>query len=121
MDLGEVGRRIRMLREEKGFSLRDLEGKTGISRSMLSLYERGVSRFSAKNLEKIAEALGVTPEDLTEEWVSEETLKNLSRNFKAQLLKKASELSPRGRKKLLEYLTFILFQEEEERKRKERS
>lgn len=116
MDTERIGKRIKTLREEKGWSLRDLERETGVSRSMLSMYERGrTKKISMEALQGIARALGVPVEDLVEESVEDETLKALGQSFRVVLLKKASELSPRGRKNLLQYLEFIL---EEERRKK---
>lgn len=52
--------RMRELRAEKGLSLEVLARRSGVSRSMISLIERGESSPSAVVLEKLAAALGVT-------------------------------------------------------------
>lgn len=50
----------RRLRAERGLSLDELAARTGVSRSMLSLIERGESSATAVVLEKLATGLGVT-------------------------------------------------------------
>ena len=55
-----IADRVRELRAEQGLSLDGLAGKSRVSRSMLSLIERGESSPTAVVLEKIAAALGVT-------------------------------------------------------------
>lgn len=46
-------------------SLRTLSDKTGIHKSHLSRVERGLAGLSDDNILKTAEALGVTPIDIT--------------------------------------------------------
>lgn len=46
-------------------SLRTLSAKTGIDRSHLSRVERGLAGLGDQNIEKVAVALDVTPEDIT--------------------------------------------------------
>jgi transcriptional regulator with XRE-family HTH domain len=52
--------RIRQLRAERGFSLETLARRSGVSRSMLSVVERGESSATAALLDKVANGLGVT-------------------------------------------------------------
>jgi transcriptional regulator with XRE-family HTH domain len=52
--------RVRELRAVQGLSLDALAGKSGVSRSMISLIERGESSPTAVVLEKLAAGLGVT-------------------------------------------------------------
>jgi transcriptional regulator with XRE-family HTH domain len=54
-----IARRVRTLRGELELSLEALAGKCDVSRSMLSLIERGESSPTAVVLEKIAAGLGV--------------------------------------------------------------
>ena len=51
---------VRELRAAQGFSLAALASKTGVSRSMISVIERGESSPTAVVLEKLAGGLGVT-------------------------------------------------------------
>ena len=60
-DLNErIAKRVRDLRAEKELSLDALSAKSGVSRSMISLIERGESSPTAVVLEKIAAGLGAT-------------------------------------------------------------
>ena len=55
-----IARRVRALRSELGLTLDTLAAKCDVSRSMLSLVERGESSPTAVVLEKIASGLGVS-------------------------------------------------------------
>ena len=55
-----IAERVRELRAERGLSLDSLAARSGVSRSMLSLVERGESNPTAVLLERIATGLGVT-------------------------------------------------------------
>lgn len=55
-----IARRVRDLRATKCWSLETLADKSGVSRSMISLVERGESSPTAVVLEKLAAALDVT-------------------------------------------------------------
>ena len=55
-----IARRVRGLRTELGMTLDGLAAKSGVSRSMLSLVERGESCATAVVLERIATGLGVS-------------------------------------------------------------
>ncbi|BDT60392.1 transcriptional regulator [Massilia varians] len=54
-----ISRRVRTLREERGFSLATLAELSGVGRSTISLIERGESSATATVLDKLATALGV--------------------------------------------------------------
>jgi transcriptional regulator with XRE-family HTH domain len=62
--MDEIGREIRRLREEKGWSQAKLAVDAGIGVSAVSLIETGKRNPSATTLAKIAEALGVGVADL---------------------------------------------------------
>src|SRR4051812_6212659 len=55
-----IAKRVRELRAGRGLSLDELAGKSRVSRSMISLVERGESSPTAVVLEKLAAGLGVT-------------------------------------------------------------
>jgi transcriptional regulator with XRE-family HTH domain len=57
---GRIADRIRDLRAARGLSLDALAERSGVSRSMISLVERGESSPTAVVLEKLATGLGVT-------------------------------------------------------------
>jgi len=68
MDLStRIARRVRELRDAQGFSLDALAARSGVSRSNISLIERGQSSPTAAVLDKLAAALGVTLASLFEE------------------------------------------------------
>ncbi len=61
MDINSrIAARVRELRERSALSLDALAGKSDVSRSMISLIERGETSPTAVVLEKIATGLGVT-------------------------------------------------------------
>jgi transcriptional regulator with XRE-family HTH domain len=62
-----IASRVRGLRADRGMSLDALAGKCDVSRSMLSLIERGESSPTAVVLEKIATGLGVALASLFED------------------------------------------------------
>ena len=55
-----IARRVNELRKEGGLTLNDLANRSGVSRSMVSLVERGESSPTANILDKLAAGLGVT-------------------------------------------------------------
>ena len=56
---GQVGRRIRALRDARGLSLRDLAARSGVSAPMLSQVERGATSPTLAVAAKIAAGLGL--------------------------------------------------------------
>ena len=57
---GRIAERVRELRAARALSLDALAARSGVSRSMISLVERGESSPTAVVLEKLAAGLGVT-------------------------------------------------------------
>lgn len=62
----KLGERLKIVRQEKGMSQGDVARKLGVHRSYISGIERGIRNPTVKNVEKIAEALGVSPHKLLE-------------------------------------------------------
>src|SRR5262249_8077308 len=62
-----IANRVRTLRTDRGMTLDALAGKSDVSRSMISLVERGESSPTAVVLEKIATGLGVSLATLFED------------------------------------------------------
>ena len=61
MDINDrIAQRVRELRKARGYTLDALAEASGVSRSMISLVERGQSSPTAAVLDKLAAALGVT-------------------------------------------------------------
>lgn len=61
-----LGAKIRMLRKERGLTLKQLANKTGLSVSLISQIELGKSAASVSTLRKLAAALGVSMSSLFE-------------------------------------------------------
>ena len=57
---GRIAARVQQLRAERGFSLDALARRSGVSRSMISLVERGERSATAVVLDKLATSLGVS-------------------------------------------------------------
>lgn len=67
MDINQlIARRVRELRDAQGFTLAALAERSGVSRSNISLIERGESSATATVLDKLSAALGVTVASLFE-------------------------------------------------------
>jgi transcriptional regulator with XRE-family HTH domain len=66
-DLAALGRRLRLLREGRGVSLRAVAGDAGVSESFLSQVERGQASPSIASLQRIATSLGTSIAALFEE------------------------------------------------------
>ncbi len=62
-----IGKRIREMRKIRGWTQEALEQKSGISRNFISLVENNRKGISYANIEKIAEALGISPSQLLRE------------------------------------------------------
>src|SRR5262245_47418161 len=72
--LGELGRRIRGQRERRGYSLRELARRAGISQRFLFAVEAGAGNISVRKLAGLARALGTTPAALLAEPAGERGL-----------------------------------------------
>jgi len=67
MDINQrIARRVRETREALGLSLAALAERSGVSRSNISLIERGESSATATVLDKLSAALGITVASLFE-------------------------------------------------------
>jgi transcriptional regulator with XRE-family HTH domain len=59
-----LGRRIRQLRVERGLTQETLGFEAGLHRTYVGHVERGEKNVSAMNLFKLADGLGVDPQEL---------------------------------------------------------
>ena len=59
-----VGRKVRKRRKELGFTQEKLAEASGLHRTYIAGIEAGKRNISLKNLEKLAKALKVSPDDL---------------------------------------------------------
>ncbi len=62
--LNKFGKRLRVLRDEKGMSQEELGFKSKIHRTYIGAVERGEQNISLKSIEKLAKGLGVKLKDL---------------------------------------------------------
>ena len=60
----KIGRRVRELRNQKGWTQEQLEEHSGLDRTYISDIERGVRNPSVKSIEKIAKALKVKASEI---------------------------------------------------------
>jgi transcriptional regulator with XRE-family HTH domain len=60
----DVGRRLRELREKKGWSQEELGFQARLHRNYIGGIERGERNVGLVNIAKLARALGVRPRDL---------------------------------------------------------
>jgi transcriptional regulator with XRE-family HTH domain len=61
-----LGRRIRELRTEQGYSQEAFADKCGVHRTFMGTVERGESNLSFHNIARVAKTLGVTLSELFE-------------------------------------------------------
>ena len=74
---------LRAIRKERKLTLREVEDITGIDANTISRYERGVLSPNSKTVEKIAEKLGVTVDELLNEPQGDEIKLTLSWHWEA--------------------------------------
>lgn len=60
-------RRMRKIRESKGFTIQELSDKTGVPSKYIRIHERGERNTSYTYISRIAKALGTTIKELNEE------------------------------------------------------
>ena len=60
----QLGQRIRELRKERGLSQEGLAELCGLDRTYISGIERGLRNVALRNIEALAQALGVSISDL---------------------------------------------------------
>lgn len=63
-----LGKKIRQIREAKGWSQEELGFQCGLHRTYIGDVERGERNISAVNIFKVAEALQVHPAELFDKW-----------------------------------------------------
>ena len=55
----KIGEKLKKIRTQKGMSQGDIAKKLGVHRSYISGIERGIRNPTVKNIERLADALGV--------------------------------------------------------------
>jgi transcriptional regulator with XRE-family HTH domain len=86
----QIAEEIRRIRKNKGITLKKLSEDTELSISFLSQIERGISSMTITSLKKIADALGVTMQDL----VSIEENQQFTRKKENQLVMRLEKSFP---------------------------
>jgi transcriptional regulator with XRE-family HTH domain len=87
-----IGDRLRILREARQLSERDVEESTGVPGSYLLRIETGHAVPSFEVLEKLAAALGVVPRDLFYEGEQPPELQNLPKRLSADEIVRATQV-----------------------------
>lgn len=60
----QVGKRVKLLRKEKGWSQDALADRMGFTKSFVSKIENGKKKISLDHVDQLAHILDVSPEDL---------------------------------------------------------
>ena len=103
----EIHERISRLRVESGYTQEELAEKLGLTQSLVSSYERGTRRLYVDLMVDMAEAFGITPNELLGVGTSGKASKSLSVHvFKR--MNKIQELPKHRQKMLLGTIDFFL-------------
>ena len=62
----QFGARVRLLRNERGWSQEELADRAGLHRTYIGSIERGEQNISLENIDKLAATLGVSLAELFE-------------------------------------------------------
>jgi transcriptional regulator with XRE-family HTH domain len=92
----EIGIKLAALRREKGISQQTLAERTGLTKRVISYYEREAKTIPSNNLQKIAKAFNVEVDLLLNHEVQKSVLKQ-NRAF-LKRLEKAKNLPPEKQK-----------------------
>lgn len=83
----DLGRRVKKLRGNRGWSLEELASVSGVSRSMLSEIERERANPTLSVTYRIARAFGLTLQDLIESADSASTIQTIRANDRTQIFR----------------------------------
>lgn len=110
-----TGERIKAIRKEKGFTQKHLAELTGLSVNAIQSYEYGKYEPKIPQIEKIAEALDVSPFDIMYDVNQlQEDVKIFDQIIKRYGQETAStindflSLDPEGQEKASEYIDFLM-------------
>jgi transcriptional regulator with XRE-family HTH domain len=67
-----VGRRLKLLRNQKYISQKELAGRLGVTFQQIQKYEKGLNRLPASRMLAICFSLDITPNDLFRDLLSKE-------------------------------------------------
>lgn len=104
----DLGRRVKKLRGDRGWSLEELAAASGVSRSMLSEIERERANPTLSVTYRIARAFGLALQDLLESADSASTIQTIRASEASQIFRKDAQcqirtLSPLNLEKDVEF------------------
>lgn len=103
MDSESFGERLARLRQIAGYTQRSLAAEIGISNRMVAYYEAQTTRAPAHLLPVLAEAIGVSVDQLL--GLDEITARRRPENQRLmRQLRKVEKLSPRARRAVLDHI-----------------
>jgi transcriptional regulator with XRE-family HTH domain len=97
---GSVGERLRRLRQHAGYSLRALGEEVGVSYTVIHYYETQEGRIPSDILIKLADALGVTADEILGRTNDRKATTPKNRRLLRKLLQ-VEKLPPRDRESVL--------------------
>lgn len=108
-----LGRRVKKLRSDRGWSLEDLATASGVSRSMLSEIEREKANPTLTVTYRIAQAFGLNLQDLIETAEAASNIQVIRANERAQVFRSDKQcqirtLSPLNLEKEIEFYELTL-------------
>ena len=109
----DLGRRVKKLRGDRGWSLEELASASGVSRSMLSEIERQRANPTLSVTYRIARAFGLSLQDLIESADSASAIQTIRATDRAQVFRKDKQcqirtLSPLNLEKDVEFYELLL-------------
>ena len=75
----EIGARIRKIREDRGYSQKELAELIGVSNSRVSNWEQGINRPDADILVDLCKTLNVSPSELLDVHLKDDELSDIER------------------------------------------
>ena len=106
-ELMTTGERIYIARKRSGLTQKELGEKLGVSASMIGQYENGFRNPKKKTLERIADALGVSWEELYVFSIEAEQTRKLD---EIEEIKKQLETAEGKKRAALEYALEVLME-----------
>jgi transcriptional regulator with XRE-family HTH domain len=95
-----IGRKIKYIRKNKGFSQKELAQKSGVSQAYISAIENNVKNISLKTLKEICKGLGISVSEI----LSEDNKYNKIDGIIQDLVKEIKKLTPTLQIKLKEFI-----------------
>jgi transcriptional regulator with XRE-family HTH domain len=111
-----IGERIRKGRESKRLSQPELAEKAGVSKALISFYERGLRKPDIEKLIRIANALDVHPAEIIPVQDDDlcKQLEILETSYTLNFIKELKELSPERKRRILSYVWFEIEEQHKE-------